>query len=57
MQRHLRSCAVRQHAVYLSASDWIPEDDCFEDATHLNEKGAQLFSRKLAAALSSDAIN
>jgi len=57
MQRHLRSCAVKQHALYVSASDWIQDDDCFEDATHLNEKGAQLFSRKLAAALSRDSGN
>ena len=52
MKSRLKSRAAEYHAVYLSASDWIVDDKNFEDATHLDENGAQIFSRKLGAALS-----
>ena len=52
LQRYLQSCAEQNNTIYLSASDWISDDNCFEDATHLNETGAQIFSKKLAVALS-----
>jgi hypothetical protein len=54
MQDYLQSLAARQQALYISAGDWIANDGCFEDATHLNEKGAQIFSHKLALAIASD---
>jgi len=52
MKRYLQVRATEYHAVYLSASDWVTNDNCFQDATHLSESGAQIFSRKLAFTLS-----
>ena len=52
MRAHLRSVADREGAIYISASDWIQNDSNFEDATHLTEQGARLFSQKLALTLS-----
>jgi hypothetical protein len=57
MKRYLLDRAAEYHAAYLSAADWITDDNCFEDATHLNENGAQIFSRKLAEALSNRESN
>ena len=51
MRTYLKSLAAQQQAVYIPASDWIQNDSHFEDATHLTEQGARLFSRKLAGAL------
>ncbi len=53
MRKRLRSLAASEHAIYVPAGDWIPDDSCFEDATHLNERGAKLFSAKLAQEVSS----
>src|SRR5207247_3517905 len=53
MRSWLQSLSTQHGAVYVSASDWVLDDQNFEDATHLNEQGAQLFSAKLAHALSS----
>lgn len=52
MRAYLQTLAGQNHAVYLSASDWIADDKSFEDATHLNEEGAKEFSAKLAETLS-----
>jgi hypothetical protein len=38
--------------MYISASEWVEDDQAFEDATHLNEQGAKQFSAKLADTLS-----
>lgn len=43
--------ARREGVLYLAADDWVPADRYFEDATHLNEEGARLFSRRLAEEL------
>ena len=52
MRSHLQALAVKEHVTYLTASDWIRDDDKFEDATHLNPDGAKLFSTQLAGAIS-----
>jgi hypothetical protein len=52
MRAHLQSLAKENHAIYLSASDWVEDDQVFEDATHLNEQGAKQFSARLAETLS-----
>ncbi len=51
MRAYLQTLAQQNHAVYLSASDWVSDDKNFEDATHLNEQGAKYFSAKLAESL------
>ena len=51
VRQHLRELAVTQGAAYVSASDWVKDDDQFEDATHLNETGAKTFSGRLASAI------
>jgi hypothetical protein len=48
LQQHLHELATRENATYVSASDWVRDDALFEDATHLNEEGAKLFSSRLA---------
>jgi hypothetical protein len=52
LSAHLRSLALQNDLVYLSASDWIQDDQNFEDATHLNQQGAKVFSAQLAIAIS-----
>jgi hypothetical protein len=52
MRAYLQTLAQQNHTIYLSASDWVEDDQTFEDATHLNEQGAKRFSAKLAEALS-----
>jgi len=52
MRAYLQSLAQQNHAVYVSAGNWIEDDKDFEDATHLNERGAKDFSAKLAETLS-----
>jgi hypothetical protein len=52
MRAYLQALARQNHAVYVCASDWINDDQAFEDATHLNEQGAKQFSAKLAETLS-----
>jgi len=52
MRAYLQTLALQNHAVYISASDWMKDDHVFEDATHLNEQGAKVFSAKLAETLS-----
>lgn len=49
MRTHLQALAASQDAVYVSASDWVKDDQDFEDATHLNETGAKHFSSRLAS--------
>jgi hypothetical protein len=51
MRSHLQTLAAQREAIYISASDWVKDDNNFEDATHLTKEGAQLFSRQLAVAL------
>lgn len=52
MRSYLQTLARQNGATYISASDWIEDDQAFEDATHLNEQGAKQFSAKLAGFLS-----
>ena len=52
MRDYLQALAQQNQALYVSAADWVTDDKNFEDATHLNEQGAKLFSAKLAANLS-----
>jgi hypothetical protein len=52
MRAYLQTLAQQNHAIYLSASDWVKDDQAFEDATHLNEGGAKQFSATLAETLS-----
>jgi hypothetical protein len=52
VRAYLQFLAKEYHAIYLSASDWMKDDQLFEDATHLNELGAKQFSAKLAKTLS-----
>jgi len=52
MRTYLRELAQENHAQYICASDWMTDDKHFEDATHLNERGAKAFSAKLARVLS-----
>jgi hypothetical protein len=52
MRAYLQTLAQQNRAIYLSASDWMKDDQAFEDATHLNEQGAKQFSAKLAETLS-----
>jgi hypothetical protein len=49
MRAHLQGLARNHDAIYLPASDWVKDDQDFEDATHLNETGAKHFSSRLAA--------
>jgi len=44
--------AARRQAAYISAADWVPTDDAFDDFLHMNKKGARLFSARLAQELS-----
>jgi hypothetical protein len=50
LRAHLKSLAAREDALYVPAADWVGDDQAFEDATHLSEQGAKLFSRQLAQA-------
>jgi len=52
MRAYLQSLAKENDAIYVTASDWINDDQAFEDATHLNEQGAKQFSAKLGVTLS-----
>jgi len=52
MRAYLQSLARENGEIYIGASDWVEDDQAFEDATHLNEQGAKQFSAKLAGALS-----
>ena len=49
----LESLAARYQAIYLPASDFVENDALFEDATHLNEQGAKIFSARLAERIGS----
>jgi len=51
LRSHLQLLANEEKAIYLPASDWVQDDQKFEDATHLNEEGARYFSAQLAAAI------
>jgi hypothetical protein len=51
MHDYVQSLAWEEGAVFLTASDWVEDDKNFEDAAHLNENGAKVFSERLAATL------
>ena len=51
LRSYNQALALRQHVLYLACSDWVKDDSDFEDATHLNEKGARLFSTRLGEEL------
>ncbi len=50
LRAYLQTLARQDQADYLSASDWDKDSD-FDDATHLSEAGAKVFSRELAPAI------
>jgi hypothetical protein len=52
LRAYLESLAAQQGAGYVAAGDWVPDAGDFEDTVHLNERGARLFSARLAATLS-----
>ena len=52
MRNYLQSLASKEQALYISASDWVRDDSKFEDATHLNQEGARLFSAQLSERIS-----
>lgn len=52
LRAYMKTLAMREGAVYISASDWVTNDADFEDAMHLNDTGAKLFSARLATAMS-----
>lgn len=54
LRAYLQSLAARENAAYLSASDWVPDDRDFMDSMHMNERGAKVFSRRLAIAMSGE---
>ena len=54
LRAHLRSLAARENASYISASDWVTNNADFEDPLHMNQRGAQVFSRRLALAMSGE---
>lgn len=51
LRSHLQLLASQEKAIYLPASDWVKDDQKFEDATHLNDDGAKFFSAHLASAI------
>jgi hypothetical protein len=51
MRAYLQKLAAADGASYVAASDWVHDDAKFEDATHLNEAGAKVFSSELARAV------
>ncbi|HWF19483.1 MAG TPA: hypothetical protein VG754_09445, partial [Verrucomicrobiae bacterium] len=51
LRAHLQTLATREHAYYIPASDWVADDNKFEDAVHLNERGAAFFSDALAPSI------
>jgi hypothetical protein len=53
LRSYLESLARQEQAIYLSAGDWMQDDEYFQDGTHLNNQGAKVFSARLAAAISS----
>jgi hypothetical protein len=51
LRERLRKLATENDLLYISAADWVTNDNEFEDVTHLNELGAKDFSDRLAQAL------
>jgi hypothetical protein len=51
MRSHLQTLASAQHVTYITASDWVPDGNDFEDTVHLNEQGARNFSARLGSTL------
>ena len=47
-RRYIQRLVQAEQAHFLIASDWVPPEDCFADALHLNATGAKSFSRRLA---------
>ena len=52
LRTRLQALAGQEHALYVTASDWVVDDAQFEDATHLSEEGARCFSSELGKRLS-----
>jgi hypothetical protein len=52
MREHLQALAAAAGATYVNASDWVRDDQKFEDAMHLNADGAKFFSARLAKSIS-----
>jgi hypothetical protein len=52
LRTRVQTLAEEQHCIYISAADWVRDDSKFEDATHLSEQGAEIFSRLLAGRIS-----
>ena len=51
LRDQLQQSAMQNDTMYISAADWVTNDNEFEDVIHLNETGAKDFSAKLAQAL------
>jgi hypothetical protein len=54
MRTYLQTLIEGSGATYLCASDWVSDDSCFQDATHLNENGAKVFSSRLGKTLADE---
>jgi hypothetical protein len=52
LRAHLQSLAKDEHVTYITASDWVTNDENFLDTMHLNEQGARFFSARLGTTLS-----
>jgi hypothetical protein len=51
LRERLQKLAADNDLLYISAADWVTNDNEFEDVTHLNEVGAKDFSAKLSQVL------
>jgi hypothetical protein len=51
LRERLQKLAADSDLLYISAADWVTNDNEFEDVTHLNEVGAKDFSTRLAQEL------
>lgn len=51
LRAHLKALAEKDGVLYWSAHDWCSEDAHFEDLIHLNPKGAEVFSARMAREL------
>jgi hypothetical protein len=57
LKTYVEKLATAQGLSMISAGDWVRDDANFEDATHLNEQGAKLFSAELATKVSALSAN
>ena len=53
-QAYLKNKMSASGVTYVAADDWVPETADFSDGLHLNSRGADLFSRKMATTLTNE---